>query len=104
MQTLQRLLIPACMFLQRFQPQSLKTRVTLLTLLIVVLSFWSLASYMKGLLREELLLFTGEQQRSALSLLTAEVNHGLQDRLGTLKTVASRVMPTQVDDKAAMQA
>jgi len=92
------------MFLQRFQPQSLKTRVTLLTLLIVVLSFWLLASYMKGLLREELLLFTGEQQRSALSLLTAEVNHGLQDRLGTLKTVASRVSPTQVDDKAAMQA
>ncbi|HEY5581716.1 MAG TPA: diguanylate cyclase [Rhodoferax sp.] len=92
------------MFLQRFQPQSLKARVTLLTLLIVVLSFGSLASYMKGLLREELLQFTGEQQRSALSLLTAEVNHGLQDRMGMLKTVASRVSPTQVDDKAAMQA
>jgi diguanylate cyclase (GGDEF)-like protein/hemerythrin-like metal-binding protein len=92
------------MFFQRFQPQSLKTRVTLLTLLIVVLSFWSLASYMKGLLRDELLLFAGEQQRSALNLLTTEVSHGLQDRLGTLKTVASRVMPTQVDEKAAMKA
>ncbi|WPC66412.1 diguanylate cyclase [Rhodoferax ferrireducens] len=92
------------MFLQRFQPQSLKTRVTLLTLLIVVLSFLSLASYMKGLLREELLRFTGEQQRSALNLLTAEVNHGLQDRLDILKTVASRVSPTQVDDQAAMNA
>lgn len=104
MLALQHPLTPACMFLQRFQPQSLKTRVTLLTLFIVVLSFLSLAAYMKGLLRDELLLFTGEQQRSALNLLTTEVNHGLQDRLGTLKTVASRVMPTQVGDKAAMKA
>lgn len=59
---------------------------------------------MKGLLREELLLFTGEQQRSALNLLTTEVNHGLQDRLGTLQTVAARIAPTQVNDPTALQA
>lgn len=92
------------MFLQRFQPQSLKARVTLLTLVIVVLCFWSLAFYVKGLLREELLLFTGEQQRSALNLLTAEVNQGLQDRLDSLQTVASRVTPIQVNDPVALQA
>jgi len=92
------------MFLQRFQPQSLKARVTLLTLLIAVLSFLLMGAYTKGLLREELLRATGEQQRSALNLLTAEVNHGLQDRLDTLQTVAARVMPTQVNDPAALQA
>ena len=92
------------MFLQRFQPQSLKARVTLLTLLIVVLSFLALGAYTKGLLRDELLLATGEQQRSALNLLTAEVNHGLQDRLSALKTVASRVAPAPLDDPAALQA
>lgn len=92
------------MFAPRFQPQSLKTRVTLFTLLIVVLSFSALAFYVKGLLREELLLFTGEQQRSALNLLTTEVNHGLQDRLATLQTVAALIAPTQVNDPAALQA
>ena len=92
------------MFLQRFAPQSLKTRITLLTLLIVVISFVALGAYTKGLLREELLLYTGEQQRSALALLTAEVNHGLQDRLAALETVASRVSPAQLDDPAALQA
>ena len=79
------------MFLQRFQPQSLKTRVTLFTLVILVLSFSALAFYARGLLREELLLFTGEQQRSTLNLWTAEVNHGLQDRMRILQTVAIRV-------------
>ena len=54
----------------RFLPQSLKTRVTLMTLLIVVLSFLVLAFYSKHLLREELLLYTGQQQRSALSLFS----------------------------------
>jgi diguanylate cyclase (GGDEF)-like protein/hemerythrin-like metal-binding protein len=92
------------MFLQRFQPDSLKTRVTLMTLLIVVLSYLFLAFYIKGLLREELLLFTGEKQHSALNLLTAEVNRGLQDRLNTLQTVAAEVSTTQINDQAAMQA
>ena len=76
------------MFLQRIQSQSLKTRITVLTLLIVVLGFLALGAYTKALLRDELLLLTGEQQRSALNLFTAEVNHGLQDRLDSLKTVA----------------
>lgn len=89
------------MFLDRFHPQSLKTRITLLMLLVVVLCVFSLAFFSKGLLREELLLYTGDQQRSALSLLTVQVNQGVQDRLDALKTVASRVSPTQLQDQAS---
>lgn len=92
------------MLLHRFLPQSLKTRVTLLTLLIVVLSFLVLAFYSKYLLREELLLYTGQQQRSALNLLTSEVNLSLRNRLATLDTVALRVTPTMQQDPSALQA
>jgi diguanylate cyclase (GGDEF)-like protein/hemerythrin-like metal-binding protein len=92
------------MLLHRFLPQSLKTRVTLLTLLIVVLSFLLLAFYSKSLLREELLLYTGQQQRSALNLLTSEVNLGLRDRLATLETVALRLTPILQQDPAALPA
>jgi diguanylate cyclase (GGDEF)-like protein/hemerythrin-like metal-binding protein len=89
---------------RRFLPQSLKTRVTLMTLLIVVLSFLLLAFYSKRLLREELLLYTGQQQRSALSLLSSEVSLGLRERLDILETVSLRVSPNMQQDPAALQA
>lgn len=89
------------MFLDRFQLQSLKTRVSLLTLFVFVLSFLSLTFYTNALLRDELLRYTGEQQRSALNLLTAEVNQGLQDRLSALKNEASMVLPAQLGDPGA---
>ncbi len=79
------------MFPHRFLPQSLKTRVTLITLLIVVVGFLILGFYSKSLLREELLLHTGQQQRSVLNLLASEVDRGLRERLATLQTVASRM-------------
>lgn len=88
----------------RFLPQSLKTRVTLMTSLIVVLSFLLLAFYSKSLLREELLLYTGQQQRSALNLLSSEVNLGLRNRLATLDTVALRVTSIMQQNPAALQA
>lgn len=92
------------MSLHRFLPQSLKTRVTLLTLLAVVVSFLVLAFYAKTLLREELLENTGEQQRAALNLLTSEVDIGLRDRLASLEAAASRVSPGMLHDDAALKA
>ncbi|MFZ3158902.1 MAG: diguanylate cyclase [Rhodoferax sp.] len=88
----------------RFLPQSLKTRVTLLTLLIVVVSFLVLAFFTKGMLREELLRNTGEQQRSALNLLSSEVDNGLRERLAALETVALQVAPEWLGDDSALQA
>ncbi|WP_300106129.1 diguanylate cyclase [Rhodoferax sp.] len=75
-----------------------------MTLLVFGLSFLSLAFYTNALLRDELLRYTGEQQRSALNLLTAEVNQGLQDRLSALKNEASLVLPAQLGDPAAAKA
>jgi len=92
------------MFLDRFHLLSLKTRVFLLTLLVVVVGFFSLTFYTKELLRNELLFYTGEQQRSALNQLTSEVEHGLKVWLGHLSTVAPRVSTTLLNDRAALQA
>jgi diguanylate cyclase (GGDEF)-like protein/hemerythrin-like metal-binding protein len=90
------------MHLQRLLPQSLKSRVTLLTICIVVSGFLTLASYVKGLLREELILYTGAQQRSALKLLGAEVNRGLQERIETLSDLASDLAPLPLHDAAGL--
>ena len=90
--------------LQRLLPQSLKSRVTLLTLVIVVLGFLALSTYVKSLLRDELLLSTGAQQRSALKLLGAEVTRDLENRLELLAAVAANVAPTQLKDPSGLQA
>lgn len=80
---------PFCMLLQRLLPQSLKSRVALLTIGIVVVAFLTLAQYAKNLLRDELILYTGAQQRSALKLLGAAVTRGLQDRMASLAVLSS---------------
>lgn len=92
------------MSIHRFLPQSLKTRVTLLTLLAVVISFFVLAFYVKSLMREELLLKTGEQQRMALKWMTSEVDSSLRERFVTLEAAAVRVSPAMLQDDAALQA
>ncbi len=92
------------MNLQRFQPQSLAARLTLLTLVIVVAAFLLLSTYIKSLMREELLRFTGEQQRSALAVLVSQVSHNLNERLVTLTTVAGRITPRDMTSPMAGQA
>ena len=88
--------------LQRLLPQSLKSRVTLLTIAIVAIGFFSLGAYTKGLLRDELILYSGAQQRSALRLLVAEVNRVLQDRLDSLTILASDLGPMQLQDTTGL--
>ena len=91
------------MFLQGLLPQSLKSRVTLLTIFIVVAGFLTLASYVKGMIRDELILYTGAQQRSALKLLDAEVSRVLQDRIESLSILASELAPVPLQDKAGLK-
>lgn len=92
------------MHLPRFQMQSLKTRIILLNLLVMVALFFVLAFHTKRLIQEELMLFTGEQQRSSLTLLTTQVNHGLQDRLTSLGLTAEAVPPEMMGNAPLVQA
>lgn len=92
------------MHFSRSSLHSLKTRIILINLLVMVGLFFALGFYSKRLMQEELMLFTGVQQRSALALLTTQVNNGLQDRLASLALTAGAVTPALMDSAPFVQA
>ncbi len=86
-----------------FRWRSLKTRVTLGTLVIFMASLWALAFHSSRMLREDMERQLGEQQFSAASLVSAEINRELEERLQTLDAVAGCVTPAMLNDAAALQ-
>lgn len=91
------------MTLPRFQLNSLKVRITLLVLGIVFVAFMAMATFVKGMMQDQLLNFAGEQQRSVLRLLTSEVNRGLQERIDTLKMASVGTMAVPLDSALAVR-
>ena len=87
-----------------FQWYSLKTRVTLFTLAIFVISIWSLAIYASRMLREDLTQLLSDQQFSTASFVAAQVSDELGDRLGGLEKVAAKMPPAIMNSTAAVQA
>jgi len=83
--------------------QSLKTRLTLTTLTIVLLSLWSLSYYTSQMLHKDMERLLGEQQFSTVSYVAAEINHELNDRFEALKTVIRTISPAILGNTAAMQ-
>lgn len=92
------------MNLNIFHWRSLKTRVTLFTLVIFLIGIWSLALYASRMLREDMQRLLGDQQFSTVSFMAAELNHELDDRLGALKNVAVSVTPLMLGNTAALKA
>ncbi len=70
--------------------RSLKTRVTLFTLVIFVLSIWALAYYASRMLRADMEQLLGDQQLSAVALVAANVNQELRDRTSALEQLVKR--------------
>ncbi|MEI7612646.1 MAG: ATP-binding protein [Betaproteobacteria bacterium] len=91
------------MNLNRFLQRSLKTRVTLFTLVIFVLGIWSLAIYTSRTLHDDMQRLLGEQQFSTASYIAAEINLGLHDRLNALEKVAALSFDAMQTGPAAMQ-
>jgi PAS domain S-box-containing protein len=85
------------------QWRSLNTRVTIFTLIIFVVSLWSLAFYATRMLRTDMERQLGEQQFSTVSLVATDINWELDDRLKALEAVAGRVRPTLLGNPAALQ-
>ena len=92
------------MNLNFFRWWSLKTRVTLFTLAIFLICIWSLCFYASRILRANMQRLLGEQQFATVSLLAADVNHELDERLEVLKTVAGRITPTIQGNSVSLQA
>jgi len=82
---------------------SLKTRITLATLTIFVLSLWSLAIYASRMLREDMQNLLGEQQLSVAAFMASQVNQELDDRFKLLDKVSKIVGPAILGDAKTLQ-
>jgi diguanylate cyclase (GGDEF)-like protein/PAS domain S-box-containing protein len=87
-----------------FQWRSLKTRVTVFTLAIFLISLWSLAFYASQALRNDVQSLLSEQQLSTVSFIAAEVNQALNDQFNVLEKVAGRVSLAMLGHPATLQA
>ncbi|MDD2865272.1 MAG: PAS domain S-box protein, partial [Methylococcales bacterium] len=76
-----------------FRPHSLKTRVTLFTLVVFITSIWSLMFYASRLLHDDMQRVLGEQQRSTVALLSSHINQELLFRLNSLESIAHTITP-----------
>ena len=85
------------------QRHSLKNRITLFTLGIFLLSIWALALYASRELRRDMQAQLGEQQFSVTSLLAAQVEQEMQERLSALKAIAPQIKPALLDNPSALQ-
>ena len=86
-----------------FQLRSLKTRVTLFTLIIFVLSISALSFYTNRLLYSDMQRLLGEQQFSVVSSVAQTVNDELSNRLRALEAVANEINADLLGDHAALQ-
>ncbi|MBB1073230.1 EAL domain-containing protein [Rhodoferax sp. 4810] len=91
------------MALNFYPLRSLKTRVTLLTLLLFVISIWSLAFYTSRILREDMERSLGERQFSEVSGIAREINDRLSERKQALETIAKEVTPAILSNSTALQ-
>ena len=73
--------------------RSLKTRVTLITVLVFVVSLWILTLYASRLLREDLQRQLGEQQFMSVSLIADHLDEELVDRMRALEAIAAELTP-----------
>ena len=87
-----------------FLQKSLKFRITFTTLVIFLVSLWSLTIYASRMLRQDMQALLGQQQFSAVSMIAAGLNEELEDRLLALETLAAAVTPASMGNPAALQA
>ena len=83
--------------------QSLKTRVTLSTLLIFLASLWSLSYYASQMLRRDLTHLLSAQQFSTVSVVASSIDADLGDRIQSLELVARFMEARLLQQPAALQ-
>ncbi len=92
-----------CVNLNFIQLHSLKTRVTLFMLAILVSSIWVLAFYISRTLREDIEHQLSEQQFSAVSFMAGEINDELKNRIDALELIARGIDAPLLNEPAALQ-
>ena len=84
--------------------QSLKTRVTLFTLAIFVVSIWAVSLYASRTMQDDMQRVLGEQQFATVSVVAADINAELGDHLRALERIAVDITPAIIGNPKALQA
>jgi diguanylate cyclase (GGDEF)-like protein/PAS domain S-box-containing protein len=83
--------------------KSLKTRITLFSLLIFVLGIWLLSFYANHKLQTDMAKQLGDRQLTIAALVAKQINYDLQERFEALQLVADSVGPISLDNPTAVQ-
>jgi PAS domain S-box-containing protein len=86
-----------------FNHQSLKTRITLVTLLVLLLSIGVLGTYAGSVMRQDLGRHLGEQQFATVSLLAAQIDQELTERRDALEMLAAEISPAVLASTSELQ-
>jgi len=86
-----------------FKRHSIKTSLTLTTLVIFMVSIWALALYASRTLKADMERQLGEQQFAIVSVLAAQVDQELADRMVGSEKVAARLSPYMSANPTALQ-
>lgn len=89
--------------MKTFIPTSLKTRVTLFTLLIFVLGIWTLSIYGARKLRNDMMTQIGERQMATATLVAHQINYDVELRLQSLQFVANEMVAAHFADPGLAQ-
>jgi PAS domain S-box-containing protein len=82
---------------------SLNTRVCILTLLIFLISVWSLTGYVNHVLQEDMQRLLTDQQASTTAIVAADINADFELRLKTLENEASAITSAKLGNAASVQ-
>ena len=83
---------------------SLKTRITLTTLVIFIVGIWALTYWASQMLRRDMQRLLGEQQLSTVSAVASDINDELESRFKALEIIAHAAILPMQQGPAAMQA
>ncbi len=83
---------------------SLGTRAMAITLAVFVANLWALSFYVSHLLQQDMQQVLGEQQFQTVSIVAAELNEELSDRLVALEQIAKQLDERQLGNPVALQA
>jgi PAS domain S-box-containing protein len=86
-----------------YRRQSLKTRVTVFVLAVLVISIWALAFYASQMLRKDMERLLGEQQSSTVTIVAAQINQELIKRLQALELIAGGIDAPLLNNPAALR-
>jgi diguanylate cyclase (GGDEF)-like protein/PAS domain S-box-containing protein len=87
-----------------FNKHSIKTRVTLFTLGIIVIGTWILTLSISKQLHDHMQLQLAEQQSSIAAILATQVDEELRERFSVLEKVGEKIAPISLIDHKYLQA